>query len=126
MLDYFDLLFHKSLMGEDKVYRKFWDIEGEVFEENLAYKAAYKTLSLYDESGCNKVNVWDREHDKFSSMPFLGIVQINIVYHVYNNELKVEEILKYLETEITKKICFEDNLELNRKRSISWCLSAQL
>lgn len=114
MLDYFDLLFHKTLKGDEKVYSKFWSIEEES-DDVIAYKAAYKTLSLYAEEGKGTKDIWKRKLDEFSDTPFLGIVQINIVYHVYKQELMIEEILQFLEDEISKRIFMGDNKDTKIK-----------
>lgn len=73
MLDYFDLLFHTSLRGKDKVYNKFWNMEGEKLGESLVYKAAYKVLSLYAERDSKQTDIWSRPHNCLSNFPFLGI-----------------------------------------------------
>lgn len=91
MLDYFDLLFHTSLREKDKVYNKFWNMEGEKPGESLVYKAAYKVLSLYAERDSKQTDIWSRPQNCLSNFPFLGIIQINIVYHVFEQELLVED-----------------------------------
>lgn len=104
MLDYFDLLFHTSLRGKDKVYNKFWNMEGEKLGESLVYKAAYKVLSLYAERDSKQTDIWSRPHNCLSNFPFLGIIQINIVYHVFEQELLVEDTLEFLEKQIEMQI----------------------
>lgn len=105
MLDYFDLLFHKSLKGDEKVYRKYWHIESDISKGALAYKASYKTLSLYAAEGNNLDRLWKSGDDELSDCPFLGVIQINIVYYIYKSELQVEKTLTHLENEISHKIC---------------------
>lgn len=104
MLDYFDLMFHKSFIGEEKEYKKFWNIEREISDETLEYKSAYKTLSLYIDCKNDKNEIWKREPHSFSATPFLGIIQINILYHIYKKELEVRPTLEHLETEIIKEV----------------------
>lgn len=104
MLDYFDLMFHKSFEGKEKVYQNFWNLERDISDEALEYKSAYKTLSLYVDHEKDNREIWKREQGSFSATPFLGIIQINIVYHVYKEELEVEEILEHLEDQIIGKI----------------------
>lgn len=104
MLDYFDLLFHKELLGDEKVYRKFWHIESDNSKEALAYKASYKTLSLYAKIQEGSCSIWERTSESMSSTPFLGVIQINMVHHVYKEELEVENVLVNLEKKIAKQI----------------------
>lgn len=113
MLDYFDLLFHKELSGDEKVYRKFWHIESDNSKEALAYKASYKTLSLYAKIQEGSCSIWERTSESMSSTPFLGVIQINMVHHVYREELEVEHVLMNLEQKIVKQIS-ESVLEKNQ------------
>lgn len=121
MLDYFDLLFHKALTGDEKVYRKFWHIESDDSKDALAYKASYKTLSLYAEREEGSRSIWNRASASMSDMPFLGVIQINMVHHVYTEELEVENTLFNLEQEIIKQISEnvtkEDSLRYRMYRS---------
>lgn len=104
MLDYFDVMFHRSLRGEEKVYRKFWNIESEMTQDELAYKAAYKTLSLYALKEAEETDIWACGEDECSHIPFLGIIQINIVHYIYMEKLEVEKTLDELECRIKESL----------------------
>lgn len=104
MLDYFDLLFHKGLSEDEKVYRKFWHIESDDSKEALAYKASYKTLSLYAEKEEGSRSIWRRSSMRMSDTPFLGVIQINMVHHIYKEELEVENTFLNLEQKIIEQI----------------------
>lgn len=114
MLDYFDLLFHRSLTDKNKTYKGFWDI-GEQGDKSLGYKAAYKTLSLFAErgkgpSGIFKVQAAEGSHT-LSTSPFLGIIQIDFIHGIYGKTPSTEEILTVCEEKIveclTKNICMQ-------------------
>lgn len=85
LFDYFDVLNCRKLSGKDKKYVNYLSIvnvfEGEI-ENNVDYKVAYKTLSLYCKSEDEQ-----RDFDFFSvqsevttlsETPFLGIIQISL------------------------------------------------
>lgn len=106
MLDYFDLLFHRNLDKDEKIYREFWNIGDDQKSKIYSYKAAYKTLSLYADKETideefYKVAV-DKEKTCLSSRPFLGIVQVNLVYFEYNKEPEAKDILPECEKQILK------------------------
>ncbi|MBD5552283.1 MAG: hypothetical protein HDQ96_14100 [Lachnospiraceae bacterium] len=106
MLDYFDLLFHRNLDKDEKIYREFWNIGDDQKSKTYSYKAAYKTLSLYADKGAideefYKVAV-DKEKVCLSSRPFLGIVQVNLVYSEYDKEPEAKDILPECEEQISK------------------------
>lgn len=110
MLDYFDLLYHQKLEGENKVYKKFWNINDNTGEERFNYKVAKKTLSLYTKSSNPSIFHIEGVNAQLSEIPFLGIVQINIVHHGYKEaDPDIEEMLVGCEQEIEK--CIEDNIK---------------
>lgn len=120
MLDYFDLLFHKRLAGENKIYKDFWNIRDNYKEKGLNYKVAYKTLSLYTKKENALGDIFKIQtganQDKLSITPFLGVIQINFVHYIYENEPSVEETLSACEQKIIeylKKNGFEKNKEIN-------------
>lgn len=82
MLDYFDLLCCKCLHGDDKVYRMFWNFHDDYTKDDLNYKVAYKTLSIYAEKSEESNDIFrvDDHLGTLSDKPFLGIIQINYVY----------------------------------------------
>lgn len=109
MLDYFDLLFHRDLTENDKIYRKFWNIKENQENKDLDYKAAYKILSLYADSGKVKEDPFKVCADAgyLSARPFLGIIQINFVHYLYKKDVLIEELFSACEREI------EDALQQN-------------
>lgn len=111
MLDYFDLLFHRNLAGEEKIYREFWNIRDNQESKNFSYKAAYKTLSLYaDKETINKdffKIVEDVEQTALSSKPFLGVIQVNLVYYKYDKEPVAKKTLQECEKQVLR--CIEQN-----------------
>lgn len=110
MLDYFDLLFHKALTGKDKIYTEFWNIRNSNAQEqkSLNYKAAYRTLSLYAKSGPESDKLFtiavDTNAGTLSNTPFLGIIQINLIYTVFDKELPVENTLSTCEQKIIEHL----------------------
>ena len=108
MLDYFDLLRYKNLINEDKIYRKFWNINDNYTEKDLEYKVAYKTLSLFTEKSDNSENVFKilNNSTTLSVTPFLGIIQIDYVYY-YQETPDAEETLLFCEQKIEE--CLSDN-----------------
>ncbi|MDE5931411.1 MAG: hypothetical protein K2H40_02870, partial [Lachnospiraceae bacterium] len=105
MMDYFDLLCHQKLTQGNKIYSKFWNINDGHTQEELNYKVACKTLSLYKKS--------DEKEDIFkigkalSDRPFLGIIQIRFEHRTYRKELDVEGTLDACEREIIE--CIQEN-----------------
>lgn len=90
LFDYFDVLCCRKLIGKEKKYVNYLSIvnvfEGEI-ENNLDFKVAYKTLSLYCKSGDDQSNSSSEDSDFFSiqsrgntlsETPFLGIIQISL------------------------------------------------
>ncbi len=120
MLDYFDLLFHQTLTGESKLYREFWNIRDSYEKKTLNYKAAYKTLSLYAGQNAGNEDIFktqDCHGEKcISDAPFLGIIQINIVYNIFTKELDVEDTLSACENKIMEHLLNND-LEKHPKTS---------
>lgn len=105
MLDYFDLLCHRKLTGDDKVYNKFWNINDGQVPKEWNYKAACKTLSLYRKSdGKDDIFELKKSVEGLSGRPFLGIIQIYFEHRVYQKELDVEEALEACEEEISNCI----------------------
>lgn len=102
MLDYFDLLCHQKLTGNDKVYNRFWNINDGQIPKEWNYKVACKTLSLYRKSD-NTSDIFEvkKEAEELSDRPFLGIIQIYFEHRVYQKELDVEETLAACEKEIS-------------------------
>lgn len=111
MLDYFDLLFHRNLAGDEKIYREFWNIRDNQGRKTFSYKAAYKTLSLYADKDMVDMDFFKVKGDEgkigLSSRPFLGIVQVDLVYCEYSKEPSAEQILLECEKQIVK--CLEKN-----------------
>lgn len=108
MLDYFDLLCYTKLIGQDKIYKKFWNFNDNYTNEDLNYKVAYKTLSLFAEKSENSSDIFEvkGQQEMLSSTPFLGIIQINYVY--YNQETPdLETVLSYCEQRM--KECLLNN-----------------
>ncbi len=85
LFDYFDVLNCRKLTGKDKKYVNYLSIvnvfEGEI-ENNVDYKVAYKTLSLYckpeDEQRDSDFFSVQSEGTTLSETPFLGIIQISL------------------------------------------------
>ncbi len=111
MLDYFDLLFHRSLIKENKTYQEFWNIRYQE-EKNLEYKAAYKTLSLYAARGSGPKDIFkvqaSKEKSTLSSSPFLGIIQIDFVHGIYEKTPSTDETLFVCEKKISE--CLSKNV----------------
>lgn len=126
MLDYFDLLFHKTLTGEDKVYKEFWDIRDSYDKKTLNYKAAYKTLSLYSRPDSENEDIFQLQTedgaDFLSPTPFLGIIQINLVYNIFSEEFDVEDILSACEDKIMEHLL--NNIDENEKIFYQMCRSS--
>lgn len=114
MLDYFDLLFHKTLKGKDKIYTEFWNIRNAHAQEQEFpnYKAAYRTLSLYAQNETKKDDPFkistNSAKSTLSNTPFLGIIQINLVYTVFDKELSVEDTLSVCEQKILEHLARND------------------
>lgn len=103
MLDYFDLLYHISLTGDQKIYTKFWHLESDNDNESLEYKASYKTLSLYAEAEGDIEGIWSRNDHQLTDFPFLGVIQINIIFGIYNKEPDLEHTLSLLSDRIMEE-----------------------
>lgn len=112
MLDYFDLMFHRNLVGDEKIYREFWNIRDNQDSETFSYKAAYKTLSLYASEERTDKDFFKVEGDEQSSAlsfrPFLGIVQVDLVYSTYSKKPSYEEVLLECERQILE--CLKRNV----------------
>lgn len=110
MLDYFDLLFYKTLAGKNKNYTEFRNIRNNHIPEkkSLNYKAAYRTLSLYCESSADNAPLFgipaDADAETLSNTPFPGIIQINLIYTVFDKELPVEDTLYACEQKIPEHL----------------------
>ncbi len=119
MLDYFDLLFYRDLRGEHKIYDEYWNIRDVDEKKELEYQVAYKTLSLYaGEEQCAELFETPKDARELSDMPFLGIVQINFVHYLYNQEMDGEKALLYCEgklEEFVRKNGGEEEKLLNYK-----------
>lgn len=135
--DYFDVLYCKKLIGDDKKYVNYLSIvnvfEGEI-ENNVDYRVAYKTLSLYCKSGDDQINSVQGSDDFFSvqsegktlsETPFLGIIQISLCKNNYIGkslqeivDLDVDEFLKEREAWILKIAdnCKPVNEEIKMRR----------
>lgn len=119
MLDYFDLLFHKTLTGKDKTYKEFWNIRDSYEKKALNYKAAYKTLSLYTKPDAENGGIFqiqpDPGADFLSTTPFLGIIQINLVYNIFSEEFDAEDTLSACEAKIMEHLL--NNMDENNETS---------
>ena len=125
LFDYFDVLCCRKLIEKDKKYVNYLSIvnvfEGEI-ENNVDFKVAYKTLSLYCKSGDDQSNSSSEVSDFFSiqsegstlsETPFLGIIQINLCrenYIVDNPEtIKSIDIDAFLEEREKRILEIADN-----------------
>lgn len=132
LFDYFDILYCKELLGENKKYLNYLSIEN-VFEDTIQhsenYKVSYKTLSLYCKSDaarigskpeqCNIFSI-NNTDENLSSIPFLGIIQISLCRDNYVREKK-EEIDNIIIDQFLKE-CEEKILEIvyqNKSSEIS-------
>ncbi|MDE5757127.1 MAG: hypothetical protein K2H85_00800 [Allobaculum sp.] len=106
MLDYFDLLFYRDLVGNEKIYRKFWNIKQNQEDKDLNYKVAYKTLSLYVKSGEVQKDVFKVQTSEgtLSARPFLGVIQINFVHYLYRNNVCAEKLFPVCEQKIKEAL----------------------
>lgn len=123
MFDYFDILIHKELKGEEKVYSNYFSIE-DTFEDDRDYKVSFKTLSLYCGADCDenpftlgKTPPEDEAEATLSEIPFLGLIQISLCRENYEWKLvesykDVDEFLKRCEDKIMETVsnldCFAD------------------
>ena len=123
MFDYFDILIHKELKGEEKVYSNYFSIE-DTFEDDMDYKVSFKTLSLYCGADCDenpftlgKTPPEDEAEATLSEIPFLGLIQISLCRENYEWKLvesykDVDEFLKRCEDKIMETVsnldCFAD------------------
>lgn len=96
MFDYFDLLYHTELTGNDKNYENYLGIKSP-FDNFQDYKVSYKLLSLYQKEKNNNKNedpFIPAKGEILSDTPFLGVIQITLCAENYNR--KCDDIERFL------------------------------
>ena len=109
MFDYFDILIHERLCGQDKQYVNYFSI-GDTFNDECDYKVSFKTLNLYcyNEDDRNpfeiKSSAWQQDSHTLSEIPFLGLIQISLCKENYMRESREPLDIDTFLTECGNKI----------------------
>lgn len=107
MFDYFDVLYHRELTGDDKWYMNYFTIQ-DYFKNDKDYKVSYKTLSLYQHKERETSKPFRFKREKFSTNPFLGIIQISLCKECYENKeisnINIDEFLTDCENKILELV----------------------
>ncbi len=105
MFDYFDVLYHKELVGEEKGYENYLNVK-DPFASSQKYKVSNKVLSLYQKKEKIKENPFEvHKGSGLSDTPFIGIIQITLCKENYKERPNdIETFIDECEEKIGKII----------------------